>query len=132
MCTWEMALFAITAVIVLVTSVPFLQVFSPLVPQVHEWVVNVPAVAGVRGVVLGVALGVIATGLRLLTELRSDPREAPPASLTMSKFSRMPSAMQAAMPWPAVKPVWKCSPPVLRISDPQGQDRIPAGRSPKP
>jgi hypothetical protein len=65
--TWEMALFAITAVIVLVTSVPFLQVFSPLVPQVHEWVVNVPAVAGVRGVVLGVALGVIATGLRLLT-----------------------------------------------------------------
>ncbi len=65
--TWEMALFAVSAVIVLVGSVPFTQVVSPLIPQAKEWVVNVPAVAGVRGILLGVSLGIIATGLRLLT-----------------------------------------------------------------
>lgn len=65
--TWEMALFALSAVIVLVGSVPFMEIFSPLIPAAKEWVVNVPALAGVRGILLGVALGIIATGLRLLT-----------------------------------------------------------------
>lgn len=65
--TWEMALFAISAVVVLVGSVPFMGVVSPLIPAAKEWVVNVPALAGVRGILLGVSLGIIATGLRLLT-----------------------------------------------------------------
>ncbi len=65
--TWEMALFAISAIVVLVGSVPFMAVVSPLIPAAKEWVVNVPALAGVRGILLGVALGIIATGLRLLT-----------------------------------------------------------------
>lgn len=65
--TWEMALFAVSAVVVLVGSVPFMEVVSPLIPAAKEWVVNVPALAGVRGILLGVALGIIATGLRLLT-----------------------------------------------------------------
>jgi hypothetical protein len=65
--SWEMALFALSAVIVLVGSVPFMQLVSPLFPAAKEWVVNVPALAGVRGILLGVALGVMATGLRLLT-----------------------------------------------------------------
>lgn len=65
--TWEMALFAISAVIVLIGSAPFMQVISPLFPALSEWVVNVPALAGQRGILLGVALGIIATGLRLLT-----------------------------------------------------------------
>jgi len=65
--TWEMGLFAISAVIVLIGSAPFMQVLSPLFPAAKEWVVNVPALAGVRGILLGVALGIIATGLRLLT-----------------------------------------------------------------
>lgn len=65
--TWEMALLAISAFVVLVGSVPFMQVLSPLIPAAKEWVVNVPAMAGVRGILLGVALGIIATGLRLLT-----------------------------------------------------------------
>lgn len=65
--TWEMALFAISAVVVLIGTVPFMGVVSPLIPAAREWVVNVPALAGVRGILLGVALGIIATGLRLLT-----------------------------------------------------------------
>lgn len=64
--TWEMALFALSAFIVLVGSVPFMQVLAPFFPAAKDWVVNVPAVAGMRGILLGVALGVIATGLRLL------------------------------------------------------------------
>ncbi len=65
--TWEMALFALSALIVLIGSAPFMQVVSPLFPAAKDWVMNVPALAGVRGILLGVALGIIATGLRLLT-----------------------------------------------------------------
>jgi hypothetical protein len=65
--TWEMALFAVSAIVVLVGSVPFMQIVSPWIPAAGEWIVNVPALAGVRGILLGVALGIIATGLRLLT-----------------------------------------------------------------
>jgi hypothetical protein len=65
--TWEMALFAVSAVIVLIGSAPFMSVVSPLFPALRDWVVNVPALAGGRGILLGVALGIMATGLRLLT-----------------------------------------------------------------
>jgi hypothetical protein len=65
--TWEMALFAISAIVVLIGSAPFTQILSPFIPAAKEWVVNVPMLAGVRGILLGVALGTIATGLRLLT-----------------------------------------------------------------
>lgn len=65
--TWEMALLAISAIIVLVGSVPFMGTLSPLIPAAKEWLMNVPVVAGMRGILLGVALGIIATGLRLLT-----------------------------------------------------------------
>jgi hypothetical protein len=65
--TWEMALFAISALVVLIGSVPFTQLLSPLLPEARDWVMNVPTVAGVRGILLGVGLGIIATGLRLLT-----------------------------------------------------------------
>jgi hypothetical protein len=65
--TWEMALFAISAVVVLIGSAPFTQLLSPLIPAARDWVVNVPALAGMRGILLGAALGIIATGLRLLT-----------------------------------------------------------------
>jgi len=65
--TWEMGLFALAALIVLIGAAPLMQLVSPLIPAARDWIVNVPAVAGVRGILFGVALGVIATGLRLLT-----------------------------------------------------------------
>jgi hypothetical protein len=38
----------------------------PLIGQIGMWVQRVPVVAGVRGILLGVALGTVATGLRVL------------------------------------------------------------------
>jgi hypothetical protein len=35
-------------------------------PLIKEWIMRVPALAGTRGILLGVALGTIATGLRIL------------------------------------------------------------------
>jgi hypothetical protein len=35
-------------------------------PIIKDWILNVPTLAGVRGILLGVALGTIATGLRIL------------------------------------------------------------------
>jgi len=34
--------------------------------EVRTWIERVPATAGVRGILLGVALGTVATGFRLL------------------------------------------------------------------
>lgn len=65
--TWEMALMVIAALIVLVGSAPITGAFAPQLTSAKDWVMNVPAVAGVRGILLGVALGILATGLRLLT-----------------------------------------------------------------
>ncbi len=65
--TWQTALLVISALVVLAGSIPFLNVLTPLVGEFRDWVVNVPAVAGVRGIAIGVALGAVVTGLRLLT-----------------------------------------------------------------
>jgi hypothetical protein len=38
----------------------------PVLPEIKDWILNVPAMAGVRGILLGVALGTVLTGIRLL------------------------------------------------------------------
>jgi hypothetical protein len=38
----------------------------PLLPEIRDWIINVPAMAGVRGILLGVGLGAVLTGIRLL------------------------------------------------------------------
>jgi uncharacterized membrane protein len=38
----------------------------PVLPALREWILDVPAIAGVRGIVLGVSLGALLTGIRLL------------------------------------------------------------------
>jgi hypothetical protein len=58
----ETTLMLIAALIVFVGQAPLLGALTEL----KEWVLNVPATAGVRGILLGVALGTIATGLRLI------------------------------------------------------------------
>jgi hypothetical protein len=44
--------------------------------RVRAWIMQVPATAGARGILLGIALGIIATGVRVLTGL-DRPYEAP-------------------------------------------------------
>jgi hypothetical protein len=64
---WYTVLFLVTALVVLLGSVPlfFLGEVAPLV-AIRGWLTQVPAVAGARGLLLGVALGTVATGLRIL------------------------------------------------------------------
>jgi hypothetical protein len=64
---WYTVLFLVTVLIVLLGSVPlfFLGEIESLT-AVRGWLAQVPAVAGARGLLLGVALGTVATGLRIL------------------------------------------------------------------
>jgi hypothetical protein len=62
----ESFFFVLFAVIVLLGQVPVSIYLWPEFPVIKDWVLNVPTLAGVRGILLGVALGVIATGLRVL------------------------------------------------------------------
>jgi len=67
---WYTVLFIVTALIVLLGSAPLfvLGEFTPL-SALRTWLSQVPAMAGARGLLLGVALGTIATGLRILMGL---------------------------------------------------------------
>jgi hypothetical protein len=60
--TVESAWMLVIALIVFVGQTPLLGVLA----DVREWVLNVPTTAGVRGILIGVALGTMATALRLL------------------------------------------------------------------
>lgn len=64
---WNTILFLVTVLIVLLGSVPLFIVgeIAPLT-IVRTWLAQVPAIAGARGILLGVALGTVATGLRIL------------------------------------------------------------------
>ena len=59
-------LFLGTAILVLVgtTYVPGFDI--PVVRSLRDWMLQVPVVAGARGILLGIGLGVVATGLRIL------------------------------------------------------------------
>jgi hypothetical protein len=64
---WNTILFLVTVLVVLLGSVPlfFIGEITPL-SIVRGWLAQVPAIAGARGLLLGVALGSVATGLRIL------------------------------------------------------------------
>ncbi len=64
---WNTILFLITVLLVLLGAVPLLFIgeLAPLT-AVRDWLTQVPAIAGARGLLLGVALGTVATGLRIL------------------------------------------------------------------
>ena len=60
----ESAVMLIVALIVLAGQVTVGLV--PVLPDLRDWILAVPVVAGVRGILLGVALGVLLTSIRLL------------------------------------------------------------------
>lgn len=60
-------IFVGTALVVLLGSGAFLGLELPFIGDViRPWLAQVPAAAGARGILMGVALGTIATGLRIL------------------------------------------------------------------
>lgn len=62
----ETFFFVLFAVIVLLGQVPVGIYIWPELPIIKDWILEVPTLAGVRGILMGVALGIIATGLRVL------------------------------------------------------------------
>lgn len=61
----ETVLMLLAALIVFLGQVPL----WPFLNDAREWVLSVPAEAGVRGILLGVGLGTMATGFRLIVGL---------------------------------------------------------------
>jgi hypothetical protein len=60
----ESAVMLIVVLLVLIGQVTLGLV--PVLPDIRAWILDVPAMAGVRGILLGVALGALFTGIRLL------------------------------------------------------------------
>jgi hypothetical protein len=58
--------FVTTVVIVLLATAPLLGFNLPILGDLRSWLAEVPAVGGARGILLGIALGIIATGVRIL------------------------------------------------------------------
>jgi hypothetical protein len=59
-------LFAATVLFVLAVPALLAWMSLPLLSELHGWITQVWALAGARAILMGVALGVIATGLRVL------------------------------------------------------------------
>jgi uncharacterized membrane protein len=60
----QSAVLLVVALLVLAGQVSF--GLLPVLPQLRDWILDVPALAGMRGILLGVALGTVLTGIRLL------------------------------------------------------------------
>lgn len=62
--------FLATALVILVTTSPLVTDLFPIIGDrlfdLRIWVTTVPATAGARGILIGIALGTIATGIRIL------------------------------------------------------------------
>jgi hypothetical protein len=67
--TVQAALLAITAVLVMIGRVPIGETIWKSFPDFTEWIMNVPQLAGKRAILIGAALGAIATGLKVITGL---------------------------------------------------------------
>ena len=64
--TPEATVLLVTAIIVMLGRVPIGEFIYARIPEGTEWIMSVPTVGAKRGIMLGVALGVIATSLRIL------------------------------------------------------------------
>jgi len=58
--------FIATAVVILLMTGPLFGIDIPGLAELRIWIGKVPAVAGARGILLGVSLGIVAAGLRIL------------------------------------------------------------------
>ncbi len=63
---WRTWLFILTAIIVLVSSIPLLGLNWGVISGFRAFVVNVLGMAGMRGLLLGVVLGTVMTAIRTL------------------------------------------------------------------
>lgn len=64
--SFEALLLAIAAFILMVGRVPIGNAIHPVIPAAADWLMEVPQNAAKRGILIGAALGVMATGIRLI------------------------------------------------------------------
>ncbi len=64
--TWLAVLLLISAFIVMLGQVPLGYWISPLIPEFSQWIMEVPNTAAKRAIELGIALGVLATYLKIM------------------------------------------------------------------
>jgi len=64
--TPEAALLAVAAIIVMIGRVPIGEKIWDGIPLLTDWIMNVPNLAAKRAILIGAALGGIATGLKIL------------------------------------------------------------------
>jgi hypothetical protein len=64
--TVEAFLLAVAAFILMLGRVPIGNAIHPVLPQAAEWLMNIPQNAAKRGILMGAALGVMATGFRII------------------------------------------------------------------
>jgi hypothetical protein len=62
----EAAILLVSGLLFLFLQMPFVAGLSPALPALRAWLLAVPVTAGMRGILLGIALGTIATALRVL------------------------------------------------------------------
>lgn len=60
------AIFIVVVLVLLVGAIPAVAANFSLMTDIRNWILQVPTVGGARGILLGVALGIIATGIRIL------------------------------------------------------------------
>ena len=76
--TWPTLIFVLTIILVLLGTVPFPGGIGQVLGEARNWLTQVFAMAGARGMLLGVALGTIATGLRVLVGIDRPHSEREP------------------------------------------------------
>jgi hypothetical protein len=64
--SWLAALLLVSAFVVMLGQVPLGSQISPIIPQISQWIMEVPNTAAKRGIELGITLGVLATTLKIL------------------------------------------------------------------
>lgn len=63
----EAVVLLITSLFMLLGQLAVSERLSPIIPALREWTLAIPVTAGVRGILLGTALGTLAATLRILT-----------------------------------------------------------------
>jgi hypothetical protein len=62
----EAALLLIAGILVMIGRVPMGDMIWSRFPDIADWIMNIPNAAGQRAILIGIALGVVSTSLRLL------------------------------------------------------------------
>lgn len=62
----EAAVLLLVALVVMLGRIPVGEMLGPVFPQTAGWLVNVPAVAAKRGILIGIGLGSVAVALRVM------------------------------------------------------------------